>query len=120
MNVVHLTASTFHGGPERQMLGLARSLSPGDRTVFLSFAEGGRCRHFLSAVRKEGFEALGLGEGATATLLNGLNLLGGACLLINAVIRREIVWEVLEVYFVIVAVKGLAQARRRALAERLA
>src|SRR5262249_20226915 len=36
------------------------SLSPGDRTVFLSFAEGGRCRHFLSGVRKEGFEALGL------------------------------------------------------------
>ena len=60
MNVVHLTASTFHGGPERQMLGLARSLSPGDRTVFLSFAEGGRCRHFLSAARQEGFEALGL------------------------------------------------------------
>jgi glycosyltransferase involved in cell wall biosynthesis len=60
MNVVHLTASTFHGGPERQMLGLARSLSPGDRTVFLSFAEGGRCRHFLSAARKEGFEAFGL------------------------------------------------------------
>jgi glycosyltransferase involved in cell wall biosynthesis len=60
MNVVHLTASTFHGGPERQMLGLARSLAPGDRTVFLSFAEGGRCRHFLAAARKAGFEALGL------------------------------------------------------------
>jgi glycosyltransferase involved in cell wall biosynthesis len=60
MNLVHLTASTFHGGPERQMLGLARSLAPDDRTVFLSFAEGGRCRHFLGAARKEGFEALGL------------------------------------------------------------
>ena len=41
--VVHLTASTFYGGPERQMLGLARALSPEVRTVFLSFAEGGRC-----------------------------------------------------------------------------
>src|SRR3954468_14668112 len=60
MNVVHLTASTFHGGPERQMLGLARSLVPDDRTLFLSFAEGGRCRHFLGAARKEGVEALGL------------------------------------------------------------
>ncbi|MEW6272913.1 MAG: hypothetical protein AB1689_26860, partial [Thermodesulfobacteriota bacterium] len=27
MNVVHLTASPFLGGPERQMLGLARALA---------------------------------------------------------------------------------------------
>src|SRR5512146_2002208 len=60
MNVVHLTASTFHGGPERQMLGLARSLSAGVQTVFLSFAEGGRCRQFLSTARHHGFEAVGL------------------------------------------------------------
>ena len=40
--VVHVTASTFYGGPERQMCGLARSLPPDYRTVFLSFAEGGR------------------------------------------------------------------------------
>jgi glycosyltransferase involved in cell wall biosynthesis len=55
--VVHLTASTFHGGPERQMLGLARSLPPGVRTAFLSFAEGGRCGDFLAAARREGFPA---------------------------------------------------------------
>ena len=72
---------------------------------------------FNSRLLRARFEALGLGEAATATLLNGLNLLGGACLLINAVIRREIVWEVLEVYFVIVAAKGLAQARRTPEAE---
>ena len=60
MNVVHLTASTFHGGPERQMLGLARSLAAGVQTVFLSFAEGGRCRQFLSTARHHGFEAVGL------------------------------------------------------------
>src|SRR5437764_1364928 len=60
MRVVHLTASTFHGGPERQMLGLARSLPEGDESVFLSFAEGGRCRPFLAAARREGFEAVGL------------------------------------------------------------
>jgi glycosyltransferase involved in cell wall biosynthesis len=59
MIIVHLTASTFHGGPERQMLGLARALSA-DRSVFLTFAEGGRCRHFLSAARRQGFEALAL------------------------------------------------------------
>jgi glycosyltransferase involved in cell wall biosynthesis len=60
MNVVHLTASTFHGGPERQMLGLARGLPPAYRSVFLAFAEGGRCRPFLGAARHHGFEALGL------------------------------------------------------------
>jgi glycosyltransferase involved in cell wall biosynthesis len=60
MNIVHLTASTFHGGPERQMLGLARSLPEGIKSAFLSFAEGGRCRPFLSAARRNGFEAVGL------------------------------------------------------------
>ena len=60
MNVVHLTASTFHGGPERQMLGLAHNLPATDQTVFLSFAEGGRCRQFLSTARHHGFEAVGL------------------------------------------------------------
>jgi glycosyltransferase involved in cell wall biosynthesis len=60
MLIVHLTASTFHGGPERQMLGLAGSLPEEDRSVFLSFAEGGRCRPFLSVARREGFEAYGL------------------------------------------------------------
>jgi glycosyltransferase involved in cell wall biosynthesis len=41
------------------MLGLARAL-PADHSVFLTFAEGGRCRHFLSAARRQGFEALAL------------------------------------------------------------
>jgi glycosyltransferase involved in cell wall biosynthesis len=61
MNLVHLTASTFYGGPERQMLGLAAAL-PEDRTTFLSFAEGGRCREFLGRVRRQGFEAIALGN----------------------------------------------------------
>ncbi len=60
MNVVHLTASTFHGGPERQMLGLARHLPAEVRSVFLSFREGDRCRPFLSAARQQGLEAIGL------------------------------------------------------------
>jgi glycosyltransferase involved in cell wall biosynthesis len=60
MLIVHLTASTFHGGPERQMLGLARNLAPDADSVFLSFAEGGRCRAFLAAARHQGFEAYGL------------------------------------------------------------
>ncbi len=59
MNVVHLTASTFYGGPERQMLGLAAAFD-GARTSFVSFAEGGRCGDFLARVRREGFEAIKL------------------------------------------------------------
>jgi glycosyltransferase involved in cell wall biosynthesis len=57
MNIVHLTASTFYGGPERQMLGLARHLPEGYRSAFLSFAEGGRCRPFIGMARHHGFEA---------------------------------------------------------------
>ncbi len=60
MNIVHLTASTLHGGPERQMLGLAHHLPETDQSLFLSFAEGGRCRQFLSTARHHGFEAVGL------------------------------------------------------------
>src|SRR5262249_46837542 len=56
MKIVHLTASTFYGGPERQMLGLAQHLPERYETRFLSFAEGGRCRSFLGAVRQAGFE----------------------------------------------------------------
>jgi glycosyltransferase involved in cell wall biosynthesis len=57
MNLVHLTSSTFHGGPERQMLGLAQALPEEVDTHFLSFPEGGRCRGLLSAARQSGFEA---------------------------------------------------------------
>jgi glycosyltransferase involved in cell wall biosynthesis len=42
------------------MLGLAHHLPETDQTGFLSFAEGGRCRQFLSTARHHGFEAVGL------------------------------------------------------------
>ena len=58
MNIVHLTASTFFGGPERQILGLCRALADGDRTTILSFAEGGRCRAFLTESRRQGVDAV--------------------------------------------------------------
>lgn len=57
MRIVHLTASTFLGGPERQMLGLATALPPERTTTFLSFSEAGRCRPFLAAARAAGFDA---------------------------------------------------------------
>jgi len=56
MITVHLTASTFFGGPERQMLGLAQHLGEDIQSIFLSFSEGRRCRPFLSALRQNGFE----------------------------------------------------------------
>ena len=60
MRLVHLTASPFFGGPERQMLGLARALPPQFEVAFLSFAEAGRCEPFLDQARTQGFTALRL------------------------------------------------------------
>ncbi|MBO0699773.1 MAG: glycosyltransferase, partial [Zavarzinella sp.] len=57
MRIVHLTASAFFGGPERQMLGLAAALPAGFSTTFLSFSETGRCRPFLTTARSAGFDA---------------------------------------------------------------
>ena len=57
MRVVHLTASAFFGGPERQMLGLASALPADYTSTFLSFPEGGRCRPFLAVARAAGFDA---------------------------------------------------------------
>lgn len=55
MRLVHLTSSRFFGGPERQMLGLAKALPADCETIFASFGEGGRCNAFLDRVRKAGF-----------------------------------------------------------------
>jgi glycosyltransferase involved in cell wall biosynthesis len=57
MIIVHLTASTFFGGPERQMLGLAKALPADYRSVFLSYSEGGRSEAFLDEASRQGFEA---------------------------------------------------------------
>jgi glycosyltransferase involved in cell wall biosynthesis len=55
MRVVHLMASPFYGGPERQMLGLARHLPAGVESVFLTFAEHGKAQAFLDEVRRQSF-----------------------------------------------------------------
>lgn len=60
MRLVHLTSSTFFGGPERQMLGLAQAMPGHVGTTFASFPEGGRCVAFLDEVRKQGFPAVAL------------------------------------------------------------
>ncbi len=59
MRVVHLTASTFFGGPERQMLGLADH-SPDCASTFVSYSEGGRCTEFLNVARSRGHAAVEL------------------------------------------------------------
>jgi glycosyltransferase involved in cell wall biosynthesis len=58
MILVHLTASRFFGGPERQMLELAKVLLPRIRSVFISFAETGLCRAFLDEAHLVGFGAI--------------------------------------------------------------
>jgi glycosyltransferase involved in cell wall biosynthesis len=58
--IVHLLASPFLGGPEWQVLGMARGLVSRYRTVFLSFAERGLCQPFLEEARRLGFEAVQL------------------------------------------------------------
>ena len=59
MRIVHLTASTFFGGPERQMLGLADH-SAKHISTFVSYSEGGRCGAFLGEVRARGHGAVEL------------------------------------------------------------
>ncbi len=59
MNIVHLTASTFFGGPERQMLGLGDH-SPGHTSTFASYSEDGRCADFLAEARARGHGAVEL------------------------------------------------------------
>jgi glycosyltransferase involved in cell wall biosynthesis len=64
VTIVQLAASPFLGGPERQMLGMAASLRASCRTVYLSFAEGGRCQALLNAARAGGHEAHALATNA--------------------------------------------------------
>lgn len=58
--IAHLTASVNFGGPERQMLGLARSLRRDFRTIFFAFSESGRAQPFLTQARSQGFSAQSL------------------------------------------------------------
>ncbi len=60
IRIAHLTASPFFGGPERQMIELARALrekKPDVEFLFLSFAENGNARPFLEEAEKAGFPA---------------------------------------------------------------
>jgi glycosyltransferase involved in cell wall biosynthesis len=58
--IVHLAASPFFGGPERQMLGLANALRDDCRSIFLSFPENGKCEALLEQIWRNGFEGVRL------------------------------------------------------------
>lgn len=58
--ILHLTASPFLGGPERQLLGLGQALSDHCESVYASFAESGSARPFLDAVSAAGFRSVEL------------------------------------------------------------
>lgn len=60
MNLVHLVASPFIGGPERQVLGLARHLPASYRSTFVSFPEHGKCKAVLDQAKNDGFDAYAL------------------------------------------------------------
>src|SRR5690242_19774803 len=64
MNLVHLLASPFVGGPERQVLGLARHLPSSIRSTFVSFPERGLAKAVLDRARSDGFEAHALTHNA--------------------------------------------------------
>lgn len=59
MKILHVIASAFFSGPDRQILELARALrqnGSGIQTVIASFSEGGQAFHFLDEAREAGFE----------------------------------------------------------------
>lgn len=62
MTIVTLTSSGFLGGPEQQMLGLARHYPGPCRWAFLMFDEGGRQEPLRRQVERDGFEAVVLKE----------------------------------------------------------
>ena len=60
LRIVHLTASPFFGGPERQMIELARTFRAENREVevlFASFAENGNAKPFLDETQNAGFDS---------------------------------------------------------------
>src|SRR5262245_1035282 len=60
MNIAHLTASPFFGGPERQLLGLGLALPEDCRSLYLTFAERGLAQPFLDQLERRGLEGRAL------------------------------------------------------------
>jgi glycosyltransferase involved in cell wall biosynthesis len=58
--IVQFAQSPFYGGPERQMIGLARALPAPYRAAFFSFTDEGGSQGLLDAARKSGFDTVAL------------------------------------------------------------
>ena len=65
MRVAHLLASSFYGGPERQVLGLARHAPAGMESHFLSFPERGLATTFLDEAKRHVARAVDLNPNNT-------------------------------------------------------
>lgn len=66
--ILHLLASPFYGGPERQVLGMAGALTSDFRSIFLSFAERGLAADFVEEARRRGHAATILEHNARTPL----------------------------------------------------
>jgi len=58
--IANLRSSSFHGGPEHQILGLGRALSQTDEVVSILFSEGGRSRPFMERCLQNGIDVVEL------------------------------------------------------------
>ncbi|GAG41076.1 unnamed protein product, partial [marine sediment metagenome] len=85
MTIVHLTASRFFGGPERQMLELAGSLPTDIQSFFVSFSERHLCQAFMDQARQSGFGGVAL-KYDTPRLVAALRELIGVLRDVNAAI----------------------------------
>lgn len=81
LKVVHLTASPFFGGPERQMLALAHEMRSTCHTIIASFSENNSCHAFLNRAAAEDFE--------TATLPHDTPRLLAAEQDVNSLLRSK-------------------------------
>lgn len=101
MKIAHLTASPFFGGPERQMLELARTFKDngsGIEVQFLSFGENGNARPFLEKAEQAGFRSIMLENdmphliGAAAELHGIVSENGIELLLLHGHKARTVGW----------------------------
>jgi glycosyltransferase involved in cell wall biosynthesis len=60
MLILHVATSPFFGGPERLMLGLAKSLPESCRSVFALFADRGKSQSFRGQLLEHGLETITL------------------------------------------------------------
>ena len=66
-HVVHLTCSSFFGGPERQILGLSTHLAGDFQNTLVVFSENGKCCEFQDAARLVGVPCYTISDDLSGT-----------------------------------------------------